>query len=118
MSEATFTTESTVAPAATGNLVDLHCCVFGVGYGVSTLLVLLRLYDKHRVHRLGLDDMWVIFSWVASIATIIHKDLRGGQWPKDQIVASGSQDAIHIHLLNCPELSIKFSYAPLLRLEG
>ncbi|KAK1658544.1 hypothetical protein BDP55DRAFT_720597 [Colletotrichum godetiae] len=46
-----------------------------------------------------------------------RKDLRG-QWPKDQIIAYGSQDVSHTYLFNCPELSTKFPYAALLRLNG
>ncbi|KAL4403485.1 hypothetical protein CABS03_15136 [Colletotrichum abscissum] len=68
MSEPSLTSANTVAPAATGNLVDLHYVVFGVGYGVSTLLLLLRLYIRHRYSGLRLDDMLVVFSWVFSSA--------------------------------------------------
>ncbi|KAK1713391.1 uncharacterized protein BDZ83DRAFT_81249 [Colletotrichum acutatum] len=68
MSEPSFTSANTVAPAATGNLVYLHYVVFGVGYGVSTLLLLLRLYSRYRYSRLRLDDMLVVFSWVFSSA--------------------------------------------------
>ncbi|KAK0369436.1 hypothetical protein CLIM01_13204 [Colletotrichum limetticola] len=56
MSEPSFTSANTVAPAATGNLVDLHYVVFGVGYGVSTLLLFLRLYHRYHSHHLRLSD--------------------------------------------------------------
>ncbi|KAK0367804.1 hypothetical protein CLIM01_14839 [Colletotrichum limetticola] len=56
MSEPSFTSANTVAPAATGNLVYLHYVVFGVGYGVSTLLLLLRLYHRNHSHHLRLGD--------------------------------------------------------------
>ncbi|KAK1458631.1 hypothetical protein CTAM01_17165 [Colletotrichum tamarilloi] len=66
MSEPSFTSANTVAPAATGNLVYLHYVVFGVGYGVSTLLVLLRLYHRNHNRNLKLSDMLATFSWVFS----------------------------------------------------
>ncbi|KAL0764063.1 hypothetical protein CaCOL14_013390 [Colletotrichum acutatum] len=68
MSEPSFTSANTVAPAATGNLVDLHYVVFGVGYGVSTLLVLLRLYHRNHNRNLKLSDMLAAFSWVIAIS--------------------------------------------------
>lgn len=56
MSESSLTSANTVAPAATGNLVYLHYVVFGVGYGVSTFLVLLRLYHRKHDGILKLSD--------------------------------------------------------------
>ncbi|KAK1451051.1 hypothetical protein CCUS01_11228 [Colletotrichum cuscutae] len=66
MSEPNFTSANTVAPAATGNLVYLHYVVFGVGYGVSTLLVLLRLYHRNHDRNLKLSDMLAAVSWAFS----------------------------------------------------
>ncbi|KXH69378.1 hypothetical protein CSAL01_07723 [Colletotrichum salicis] len=68
MSEPSLTSANIVALAVTGNLVDLYYVVFGVGYGVSTLFLLLRLYSRHRYSGLRLDDMLVVFSWVFSSA--------------------------------------------------
>ncbi|KAG7038429.1 hypothetical protein JMJ78_0000965 [Colletotrichum scovillei] len=68
MSESSLTSANTVAPAATGNLVYLHYVVFGVGYGVSTFLVLLRLYHRKHDGILKLSDMLAVFSWVFSSA--------------------------------------------------
>ncbi|EXF86260.1 hypothetical protein CFIO01_02319 [Colletotrichum fioriniae PJ7] len=93
MSEPRFTSANTVAHAATGNLVYLHYVVFGVGYGVSTLLVLLRLYHKHRSRCLGLDDMCVVFSWIfSSVMQILMigkylQDLRMGNANEVGVVA-------------------------------
>ncbi|KAK0368482.1 hypothetical protein CLIM01_14161 [Colletotrichum limetticola] len=106
MSEPSFTSANTVAPAATGNLVDLHYAVFGVGYGVSTLLLLLRLYSRYRSRYLGLDDMWVVFSWVFSSAMQI---LMIGKYLQDPRMGNANEVgavAISMGTMCFPRVSI------------